>query len=102
LSFEKAAAIDLAGRSVFEAVQVSVNPKGIETPNIAAAAKNGIEIIAKAKVTDRANTDRLVGGAGEDTIIARVAEGIVTTVGSADRHAAVLENPDLIPQTILN
>lgn len=102
LSFEKAAAIDLAGRSVFEAVQVSVNPKVIETPNIAAVAKNGIEIIAKAKVTVRANIDRLVGGAGEDTIIARVGEGIVTTVGSADRHAAVLENPDLISQTVLN
>ena len=102
LSFEKAAAIDLAGRSVFEAVQVSVNPKVIETPNIAAVAKNGIEIIAKAKVTVRANIYRLVGGAGEDTIIARVGEGIVTTVGSADRHAAVLENPDLISQTVLN
>ena len=102
LSFEKAAAIDLAGRSVFEAVQVSVNPKVIETPNIAAVAKNGIEIIAKAKVTVRANIDRLVGGAGEDTIIARVGEGIVTTVGSADKHAAVLENPDLISQTVLN
>lgn len=102
LSFEKAAAIDLAGRSVFEAVQVSVNPKVIETPNISAVAKNGIEIIAKAKVTVRANIDRLVGGAGEDTIIARVGEGIVTTVGSAEHHSAVLENPDLISQTVLN
>lgn len=102
LSFEKAAAIDLAGRSVFEAVQVSVNPKVIETPKIAAVAKNGIEIIAKAKVTVRANIDRLVGGAGEDTIIARVGEGIVTTVGSSEKHAAVLENPDLISQTVLN
>ncbi|SHE93504.1 Uncharacterized protein YqfA, UPF0365 family [Atopostipes suicloacalis DSM 15692] len=102
LSFEKAAAIDLAGRSVFEAVQVSVNPKVIETPNIAAVAKNGIEIIAKAKVTVRANIDRLVGGAGEDTIIARVGEGIVTTVGSAHKHSKVLENPDMISQTVLN
>lgn len=102
LSFEKAAAIDLAGRSVFEAVQVSVNPKVIETPNIAAVAKNGIEIIAKAKVTVRANIDRLVGGAGEDTIIARVGEGIVTTVGSAHKHSEVLENPDMISQTVLN
>src|SRR5690625_2525435 len=102
LEFEQAAAIDLAGRNVFEAVQVSVNPKVIETPNISAVAKDGIEIIARAKVTVRANIDRLVGGAGEDTIIARVGEGIVTTVGSADRHAAVLENPDLISQTVLN
>ncbi|HLR91604.1 MAG TPA: flotillin-like protein FloA, partial [Atopostipes sp.] len=102
LSFEKAAAIDLAGRSVFEAVQVSVNPKVIETPKIAAVASDGIEIIAKAKVTVRANIDRLVGGAGEDTIIARVGEGIVTTVGSSEKHAAVLENPDLISQTVLN
>lgn len=102
LSFEKAAAIDLAGRSVFEAVQVSVNPKVIETPKIAAVAKNGIEIIAKAKVTVRANIDRLVGGAGEDTIIARVGEGIVTTVGSSELHSKVLENPDLISQTVLN
>ena len=102
LSFEKAAAIDLAGRSVFEAVQVSVNPKVIETPKIAAVAKNGIEIIVKAKVTVRANIDRLVGGAGEDTIIARVGEGIVTTVGSSEFHSQVLENPDLISQTVLN
>ena len=102
LSFEKAAAIDLAGRNVFEAVQVSVNPKVIETPNISAVAKDGIEIIAIAKVTVRANIERLVGGAGEDTIIARVGEGIVTTVGSAERHAEVLENPDSISQTVLN
>lgn len=102
LPFERAAAIDLAGRNVFEAVQVSVNPKVIETPNISAVAKNGIEIIAKAKVTVRANIERLVGGAGEDTIIARVGEGIVTTVGSADKHSEVLENPDLISQTVLN
>lgn len=102
LPFEQAAAIDLAGRNVFEAVQVSVNPKVIQTPNISAVAKNGIEIIAKAKVTVRANIERLVGGAGEDTIIARVGEGIVTTVGSADKHSQVLENPDLISQTVLN
>ena len=102
LPFEQAAAIDLAGRNVFEAVQVSFNPKVIETPKIAAVAKNGIEIIVKAKVTVRANIGRLVGGAGEDTIIARVGEGIVTTVGSSDLHSAVLENPDLISQTVLN
>lgn len=102
LTFEKAAAIDLAGRSVFEAVQVSVNPKVIETPMIAAVAKDGIEIIVKAKVTVRANIERLVGGAGEDTIIARVGEGIVTTVGSADNHSKVLENPDMISETVLN
>ncbi|MDN6731419.1 MAG: flotillin-like protein FloA, partial [Atopostipes suicloacalis] len=102
LTFEKAAAIDLAGRSVFEAVQVSVNPKVIETPMIAAVAKDGIEIIVKAKVTVRANIERLVGGAGEDTIIARVGEGIVTTVGSSDNHSRVLENPDMISETVLN
>lgn len=102
LVFEKAAAIDLAGRDVFEAVQVSVNPKVIETPKIAAVAKNGIEIIVKAKVTVRANIERLVGGAGEDTIIARVGEGIVTTVGSSEKHAAVLENPDSISKTVLS
>lgn len=102
LTFEKAAAIDLAGRSVFEAVQVSVNPKVIETPLIAAVAKDGIEIIVKAKVTVRANIERLVGGAGEDTIIARVGEGIVTTVGSSDNHSNVLENPDSISETVLS
>ncbi len=102
LPFEQAAAIDLAGRNVFEAVQVSVNPKVIQTPNISAVAKNGIEIIAKAKVTVRANIERLVGGAGEDTIIARVGESIITTVCSADKHSQVLENPDLISQTVLN
>lgn len=102
LPFEQAAAIDLAGRNVFEAVQVSVNPKVIETPKVSAVAKDGIELIAKAKVTVRANIERLVGGAGEDTIIARVGEGIVTTVGSATKHSEVLENPDLISQTILN
>lgn len=101
LEFVKAAAIDLAGRNVFEAVQVSVNPKVIVTPDIAAVAKDGIEIIAKAKVTVRANIERLVGGAGEDTIIARVGEGVVTTVGSAEKHSDVLENPDMISQTVL-
>ncbi|EKU93307.1 Uncharacterized protein conserved in bacteria [Alloiococcus otitis] len=101
LEFEEAAAIDLAGRNVFEAVQVSVTPKVIVTPNISAVAKDGIEIIAKAKVTVRANIERLVGGAGEDTIIARVGEGIVTTVGSANEHKSVLENPDSITKTVL-
>ncbi|WP_073998392.1 flotillin-like protein FloA [Anaerococcus urinomassiliensis] len=101
LTFEQAAAIDLAGRNVFEAVQVSVTPKVINTPVIAAVAKNGIEVKVIAKVTVRANIDRLVGGAGEETIIARVGEGIVTTVGSADSHAQVLENPDNISQTVL-
>lgn len=102
LKFEQAAAIDLAGRNVFEAVQVSVNPKVIETPFIAAVAKNGIEVRVKAKVTVRANIERLVGGAGEDTIIARVGEGIVTTVGSSKDHSAVLENPDGISKVILS
>jgi len=102
LSFERAAAIDLAGRNVLEAVQMSVNPKVIETPTVAAVAKDGIEVKAKARVTVRANIDRLVGGAGEETIIARVGEGIVTTVGSAESHKAVLENPDSISQTVLN
>lgn len=102
LEFERAAAIDLAGRNVLEAVQVSVNPKVIETPNIAAVAQNGIEVIAKAKVTVRANIERLVGGAGEETIIARVGEGIVTTIGSSISHEAVLENPDSISQTVLD
>ena len=102
LSFEEAAAIDLAGRNVFEAVQVSVTPKVINTPVIAAVAKNGIEVKVIAKVTVRANIERLVGGAGEETIIARVGEGIVTTVGSSETHAEVLENPDNISQTVLN
>lgn len=102
LSFERAAAIDLAGRDVLQAVQMSVNPKVIETPIIAAVAKDGIEIKAMARVTVRANIDRLVGGAGEETIIARVGEGIVTTVGSSDTHKAVLENPDSISRTVLN
>ena len=101
LEFERAAAIDLAGRNVLEAVQMSVNPKVIETPVIAAIAKNGIELRAKAKVTVRANIDRLVGGAGEQTIIARVGEGIVTTIGSSDSHEVVLENPDAISKTVL-
>jgi len=96
LVFERAAAIDLAGRNVLEAVQMSVNPKVIETPVISAVAKDGIEMRVRARVTVRANIDRLVGGAGEETIIARVGEGIVTTVGSSDAHKAVLENPDLI------
>lgn len=102
LTFERAAAIDLAGRNVLEAVQMSVNTKVIETPVVAAVAKDGIEVKAKARVTVRANIDRLVGGAGEETIIARVGEGIVTTVGSAESHKAVLENPDLISRTVLN
>ena len=101
LIFERAAAIDLAGRNVLEAVQVSVNPKVIETPNISAVAKNGIEVIVKARVTVRANIERLVGGAGEETIIARVGEGIVTTVGSSISHSDVLENPDSISTTVL-
>lgn len=101
LEFERAAAIDLAGRDVLEAVQMTVNPKVIETPVVAAVAKNGIEVKAKAKVTVRANIDRLVGGAGEQTIIARVGEGVVTTIGSASTHKEVLENPDRISQTVL-
>lgn len=102
LSFERAAAIDLAGRDVLEAVQMKVNPKVIETPIISAVAKNGIEVKVKARVTVRADIDRLIGGAGEETIIARVGEGIVTTVGSSEFHTDVLENPDLISQTVLN
>lgn len=101
LTFERAAAIDLAGRNVLEAVQMSVNPKVIETPVVAAMAIDGIELRAKAKVTVRANIDRLVGGAGEETIIARVGEGIVTTVGSSQTHKDVLENPDRISKTVL-
>ena len=102
LEFERSAAIDLAGRDVLEAVQMSVNPKVIETPIVAAIAKDGIELKAKAKVTVRANIDRLVGGAGEQTIIARVGEGVVTTIGSAENHKSVLENPDLISKTVLS
>ena len=101
LDFEQSCAIDLAGRDVLNAVQMSVNPKVIETPVIAAIAKDGIELRAKAKVTVRANIDRLVGGAGEETIIARVGEGIVTTVGSSLSHKDVLENPDSISRTVL-
>ena len=101
LEFERAAAIDLAGRDVLTAVQMSVNPKVIETPRVAAVAKDGIEVMARARVTVRANIDRLVGGAGEETIIARVGEGIVTTVGSAVTHKQVLENPDRISQSVL-
>ena len=102
LVFERAAAIDLAGRDVLEAVQMSVNPKVIETPLVAAIAKDGIELKAKARVTVRANIDRLVGGAGEQTIIARVGEGIVTTIGSSLTHKDVLENPDRISKTVLS
>ena len=102
LQFERAAAIDLAGRDVLEAVQVSVNPKVIETPNISAVAQDGIEVIVKAKVTVRANIERLVGGAGEQTIIARVGEGIVTTVGSSQSYKSVLENPDSISRVVLD
>ena len=101
LPFERSAAIDLAGRDVLEAVQMSVNPKVIETPVVSAVAKNGIELKIKARVTVRANIDRLVGGAGEPTIIARVGEGIVTTVGSSERHTDVLESPDEISKTVL-
>ena len=102
LQFERAAAIDLAGRDVLEAVQVSVNPKVIETPNISAVAQDGIEVMVKAKVTVRANIERLVGGAGEQTIIARVGEGIVTTVGSSQSYKSVLENPDSISRVVLD
>ena len=101
LAFNQAAAIDLAGRDVFEAVQVSVNPKVINTPKVAAMAKDGIQLIAVARVTVRANINRLVGGAGEDTILARVGEGIVSTIGSANSHKDVLENPDGISKTVL-
>lgn len=102
LPFERAAAIDLAGRNVLEAVQMSVNPKVIETPVISAVAKNGIELKVRARVTVRANLDRLVGGAGEATVIARVGEGIVTTVGSSEEHTDILENPDFMSKTVLN
>jgi uncharacterized protein YqfA (UPF0365 family) len=102
LSIQRATAIDLAGRDVLEAVQMSVNPKVIETPEVAAMAKDGIQVKAIARITVRANLDRLVGGAGEETILARVGEGIVTTIGSADSHKRVLENPDMISTTVLN
>ncbi len=101
VSFKQAAAIDLAGRDVLEAVKVSVNPKVIDTPRVSAMAKDGIQLIATARVTVRANINRLVGGAGEDTILARVGEGIVSTIGSAVSHKAVLENPDNISKTVL-
>jgi len=102
LPFERATAIDLAGRDVFEAVQVSVNPKVIETPPVSAVAKDGIQVRAIARVTVRANIERLVGGAGEETIIARVGEGIVSTIGSSETHKAVLENPDSISKVVLS
>lgn len=101
LSFKLATAIDLAGRDVFDAVQISVNPRVINTPPVAAVAKDGIQLIAKARVTVRANINQLVGGAGEETILARVGEGIVTTIGSSDNHKQVLENPDRISRTVL-
>ncbi len=101
LTFERAAAIDLAGRDVLKAVQMSVNPKVIQTPVVTAVAMDGIQVMATARVTVRANIERLVGGAGEDTILARVGEGIVTTVGSSDAHTKVLENPDSISKTVL-
>lgn len=101
LTFERACAIDLAGRDVLEAVKMSVKPKVIETPLVVAVAKNGIEVKALARVTVRANLDRLVGGAGQETIIARVGEGIVTTVGSSESHKEVLENPDRISELVL-
>jgi uncharacterized protein YqfA (UPF0365 family) len=101
LNFKLATAIDLAGRDVFEAVQLSVNPRVINTPPVAAVAKDGIQLIAKARVTVRANINQLVGGAGEETILARVGEGIVTTIGSAVSHKEVLENPDKISKVVL-
>ena len=102
LTFERCAAIDLAGRDVLEAVQMSVNPKVIETPFIAGVAVDGIEVKAKARITVRANIERLVGGAGEETIIARVGEGVISTIGSSTKHAEVLENPERISQTVLS
>ncbi len=101
LTFKQATAIDLAGRDVFEAVQISVNPKVINTPSVAAVAADGIQLVAKARVTVRANIQQLVGGAGEDTILARVGEGIVTSIGSAATHKEVLENPDKISKLVL-
>jgi uncharacterized protein YqfA (UPF0365 family) len=101
LDFNSATAIDLAGRDVFEAVQMSVIPKVIETPPVTAVAKDGIQLIAKARVTVRANIRQLVGGAGEETVLARVGEGVVSSIGSADSHKAVLENPDIISKTVL-
>ncbi len=101
LSFQMATGIDLAGRDVFEAVQMSVNPKVIDTPPVTAVAKDGIQLIAKARVTVRANIRQLVGGAGEDTILARVGEGIVSSIGSSENHKSVLENPDSISKLVL-
>ncbi len=101
LSFNMATAIDLAGRKVFEAVQMSVNPKVIDTPPVTAVAKDGIQLIAKARVTVRANIKQLVGGAGEDTVLARVGEGIVSSIGSSKDHKQVLENPDFISKVVL-
>jgi uncharacterized protein YqfA (UPF0365 family) len=101
LTFERAAAIDLAGRNVLEAVQMSVNPKVITTPKVAAVAKDGIQLIALSRVTVRADIERLVGGAGEETIVARVGEGVVSTIGSSESHKKVLENPDIISKTVL-
>ena len=101
LNFQMATAIDLAGRDVFEAVQMSVNPKVINTPPVAAVAKDGIQLIAKARVTVRANIKQLVGGAGEETVLARVGEGIVSSIGSAISHKVVLENPDSISRVVL-
>jgi len=101
LPFERAAAIDLAGRNIIEAVQMSVNPKVIETPFIAGIAMDGIEVKALARITVRANIDRLVGGAGEETVIARVGEGVISTIGSSETHKQVLENPDSISHTVL-
>jgi uncharacterized protein YqfA (UPF0365 family) len=101
LTFKMATAIDLAGRDVFEAVQMSVNPKVIDTPPVAAVAKDGIQLIAKARVTVRANIKQLVGGAGEETVLARVGEGIVSSIGSSHTHKAVLENPDSISRVVL-
>ncbi len=102
LPFQMATAIDLAGRDVFEAVQMSVNPKVIDTPPVTAVAKDGIQLICKARVTVRANIKQLVGGAGEETVLARVGEGIVSSIGSSNSHKAVLENPDSISKTVLN
>ena len=101
LGFQMATAIDLAGRDVFEAVQMSVNPKVIDTPPVVAVAKDGIQLIAKARVTVRANIRQLVGGAGEDTVLARVGEGIVSSIGSSESHKSVLENPDSISKLVL-
>lgn len=102
LDFQRAAAIDLAGRDVFEAVQMSVNPRVIETPKVSAVAKDGIQLLCIARVTVRTNLDRLVGGAGEATILARVGEGVVSTIGSASTYEDVLENPDSISKTVLS